>query len=70
MHTVSTSLLWRIEFIVHPIHHIVFDIGSDAIQFWNVTNNVVMETGLPGKIKGVLVSIMGYCAFQTSDDHR
>ena len=70
VHTVSTGLLRRIEFIVHPIRHIVFDIGCDAIHFRNITDNVVIETGLPCKIEGVLVGIMSYCAFQTSDDYR
>ena len=63
-------VLWCIEFIILPIRHIVFDIIRNAVHFRGVANDVVVETGLPGEIEGVLIGIMGYCSFQTSYDYR
>ena len=61
---------WRIKFIIYPIRHIVFDVIHNAVHFWRVADDVVVETGLPGKIEGVFVGIMGYRSFQTSYDYR
>lgn len=62
-------LLWRIEFIVHPIRHIVFDIGGDAVHLRIVADDMVVETGLPGEIEGVFVGEMGYGRFNASDNN-
>ena len=59
-----------VEFIILPVSYIVFDIIGNAVHFWRVANDVVVETGLPGKIEGVFVGIMGYRSFQTSYDYR
>ena len=52
-------VLWCIEFIVFPICHIVFDIIRNAVHFEGVANDMVVETGLPGEIEGVLVGETG-----------
>ena len=61
------GLLWRIEFIILPIRHVVFDIIRNAVHFRGVTNDVVVETGLPGEIEGVLVGETGNRLFKTSN---
>ena len=61
---VSTRVLLRcIKFIIHPIRHIVFNIIRNAVHFRDVTNDVVVETGLPGEIEGVFIGIFGCCRF-------
>ena len=44
------KVLRRVEFIILPIRHVVFNIISDAVHIRGVANDVVVETGLPGKI--------------------
>ena len=62
-------MLWGIEFIVHPIRHIVFNIGGDAVHFWIVADDMVVETGLPGEIEDVFVGEIGYGRFNASDNN-
>ena len=61
---------WCIEFIIFPICHVVFDIICNAVHFRRVSNDVVVETGLPGEINGVLIGVTGDSLFESSNSGR
>lgn len=58
-HLIHFVKLWRIEFIILPIRHIVFDIGRHAVQFHVVADDMVVESGLPGEGEIVFVGETG-----------
>jgi len=49
-HLISFVKLWRIEFIILPIRHIVVDIIRNAVHIRGVAYDMVVKTGLPGEI--------------------
>ena len=59
-----------VEFIIHPIRHVVFDIIRNAVHFWSVADDVVVETGLPGEIDLFFVGVFCDGRFETSYGER
>ena len=65
-HLILFVKLWRIEFIIRPICHIVFNIGCHAVQFHVVADDMVVESGLPGEIDLFFVGETGNGLFESS----
>ena len=61
---------WGVEIVLFPIRHIVFNIGCNAVHFVVITNDVVVETGLPCKFDVVFIGKTGDGLFELSNDNR
>ena len=61
---------WGIEFILFPICNIVFDVICNTIHFVIVANDMVVETGLPGKYNVFFIGKTCNGLFELSDDNR
>ena len=64
----NENLFPVIEFVFCPFGDIVLNVTRNRIQFVNVSNNMVVETGLPTKPKAVFQRVRGGRRFYTSND--